>query len=429
MPSKTLAVNNGMIIGFKGSFKPYKGSILSEGGKIKEISDTEFDADSVIDANSKLIFPGFINTHNHVAMSRFKGLLDDVKLSEFLERTFRLDAGRTDEDIYNSSVIGILEMIESGTTSFADLYYSEDVIARAVQDTGIRGFLSWNTLDKEFTTQSGDPLDNAENFIKSNKGKNSMIKPSIGVQGIYVASDATYESALGISRKHGTIIHTHLAETREEVNNCLKSRGKRPTEKLAEIGFLNENLLAAHTVWVNLSEIRSLGKNGVSISWNSVSNEKLGVGGIPPIPEMVEMGVNVSIGTDSNGSNNSLDMFSVVKNSAISMKNSRWDPSLISAAQALEMATVNGAKALHDDTIGSIDVGKKADFVVIDSDSANMIPTDFNNAVNNMVYSANPANVETVVIEGRILKANFRLSDNLQKLRKSALKYLLATFN
>ena len=428
MSGKTLAVNNALILGVKGKNKPIEGSLLIKDEFIKKISDEPFDADKVIDANKNLLIPGFINTHSHVAMSRFKGLLDDIKLSEFLEKTFKLDSQRTDEDIYNSSIMGICEMIDSGITAFADLYYSEDIIARAVEDTGIRGFLSWNTLDKKFTTQTGEPIENAENFIRSFSKRSSLITPSIGVQGIYVASDDTYLKAYEISKKYGTIIHTHLAETREEINNCMKERGKRPVEQLDSIGFLNENLLAAHTVWLNLSEVRALSKKNVSISWNSVSNEKLGVGGIPPIPEMMAQGVNVSMGTDSCGSNNSLDMFCVMKNSALSLKNSRWDPSILNADELFQMATQNGSYAVHNNSIGSIGENMLADLVLIDLGASNMFPTSGNNAVNNIIYSANPGNTQTVIVNGNVLKENFRYSKNLEKLKRKAMRYVRENF-
>ena len=428
MSGKTLAVNNALILGVKGKNKPIEGSLLIKDEFIKKISDEPFDADKVIDAKKNLLIPGFINTHSHVAMSRFKGLLDDIKLSEFLEKTFKLDSQRTDEDIYNSSIMGICEMIDSGITAFADLYYSEDIIARAVEDTGIRGFLSWNTLDKKFTTQTGEPIENAENFIRSFSKRSSLITPSIGVQGIYVASDDTYLKAYEISKKYGTIIHTHLAETREEINNCMKERGKRPVEQLDSIGFLNENLLAAHSVWLNLSEVRALSKKNVSISWNSVSNEKLGVGGIPPIPEMMAQGVNVSMGTDSCGSNNSLDMFCVMKNSALSLKNSRWDPSILNADELFQMATQNGSYAVHNNSIGSIGENMLADLVLIDLGASNMFPTSGNNAVNNIIYSANPGNTQTVIVNGNVLKENFRFSKNLEKLKRKAMRYVRENF-
>ncbi|MHB8361336.1 MAG: amidohydrolase family protein, partial [Thermoplasmataceae archaeon] len=198
MVVKSLAVNNAIILSQNHIEDEHK-SVLVENGIIKKIDSEPFDADIVIDADSKILAPGLINTHNHVAMSRFKGLLDDIKLSSFLEITFKLDSGRSVEDIYNSSIIGICEMIDSGTTAFADLYYSEDIIAKAVNDCGIRGFLSWITLDKKFTTQSGNPTDNAENFILEHKGKTEFVIPSIGVQGVYVASDETYIAARDIS--------------------------------------------------------------------------------------------------------------------------------------------------------------------------------------------------------------------------------------
>ena len=428
MQGKTLAVNNAQILGYKGKDKPVMGSLLIEDNIIKKISGEQFDADRIIDAKKNLLIPGFINTHSHVAMSRFKGLLDDMKLSEFLEKTFKLDSQRTDEDIYNSSIMGICEMIDSGITSFADLYYSEDIIAKAVEDTGIRGFLSWNTLDKKYTTQTGEPIENAENFIRDFSKKSTLITPSIGVQGIYVASDDTYLQAYEISKKYGTIIHTHLAETREEINNCMKEKGKRPVEHLESIGFLHRNLLAAHTVWMNLSEVRYLAKNNVSVSWNSVSNEKLGVGGIPPIPELMAQGVNVSMGTDSCGSNNSLDMFCVMKNSALSLKNSRWDPSLLNANELFLMATQNGSYAVHNNSIGSIGENMFADLVIIDVEASNMFPTSDVNAVNNLIYSANPGNIHTVIVNGNVLKQNFRFSKDLEKLRKKAMRYVRENF-
>ncbi|EQD68667.1 chlorohydrolase/deaminase family protein [mine drainage metagenome] len=421
MVVKSLAVNNAIVLSLNRVEDEHK-SVLVENGIIKKIGSESFDADIVIDADSKILVPGLINTHNHVAMSRFKGLLDDIKLSTFLDITFKLDSERSAEDIYNSSIIGICEMIDSGTTAFADLYYSEDIIAKAVNDCGIRGFLSWNTLDKKFTTQPGNPIDNAENFILGHKGKTEFVFPSIGVQGVYVASDETYIAARDISKRHGTIVHTHLAETREEISNCVNSTGKRPVEKLSSIGFLQDNVLAAHCVWLNLSEIRALGKNGVKVSWNSISNQKLGVGGIPPIPELIRSGTTVSLGTDSNGSNNSFDMFSLMKNSSISMKNARWDPSLLNAAQILEMATFNAAKAVGSNDIGVILEGKLADMIIIDSSAANMIPTNSRNAINNIVYSCGPQNVETVIIGGNILKDKFKLNSNLEERKKSAMK-------
>ena len=387
-----------------------RGNILIRGNKISEVGGTSSDADRTIEAHGNIVLPGFINTHCHVAMSHLKNRLDDVDLQKFLDLTFKLDSGRTPEGIYNSSLLGISEMINNGVTSFTDLYYSEDVIARAVMDSGIRGYLSWVTLDRKYTTQNGDTVDNAEKFIREFKGKD-RITPSVGIQGIYVAGDDIYSSASDIAKKHGTIIHTHLAETREEVYNFVKTHnGKRPIEHLSDLGFLNENVLAAHSVWATLREVKIIAKAGTKVSWNAVSNFKLGVGGVPPIPEMMANGVTISMGTDSNGSNNSLNMFEAMKFSALSVKNERWNPALMKVQEILDMATVNGARSLGDESIGSIEAGKKADIIMIDSRMPNIFPVSEENAVNSIVYSANPSNISMVMVDGKILKEAGKIS-------------------
>ena len=397
-------IRDAIIVTQNGKREIKRGNILIKGNRISEIGETSTDADRIIEADGNIVLPGFINTHCHVAMSHLKNRLDDVDLQKFLDLTFKLDSGRTPEGIYNSSVLGISEMINNGITSFADLYYSEDIIARAVIDSGIRGYLSWVTLDRKFTTQDGDTLDNAEQFIREFRGKD-RITPSVGIQGIYVAGDDIYASASEIAKKYGTIIHTHLAETREEVYNFVKAHnGKRPVEHLSDIGFLNENILAAHSVWATLREVKLMAKSGTKVSWNAVSNFKLGVGGVPPVPEMMANGITISMGTDSNGSNNSLNMFEAMKFSALSVKNERWNPSLMKAQEILDMATVNGARSLGDESTGSIEAGKKADIIMIDASMPNIFPVSEENAVNSIVYSANPSNICMVMVDGKILK-------------------------
>ena len=397
-------IKDAIIVTQNGKREVKRGNILIKGNRISEIGETSTDADRIIEADGNIVLPGFINTHCHVAMSHLKNRLDDVDLQKFLDLTFKLDSGRTPEGIYNSSVLGISEMINNGITSFADLYYSEDIIARAVMDSGIRGYLSWVTLDRKFTTQDGDTPDNAEHFIREFRGKD-RITPSVGIQGIYVAGDDIYASASEIAKKYGTIIHTHLAETREEVYNFVKAHnGKRPVEHLSDIGFLNENILAAHSVWATLREVKLMAKSGTKVSWNAVSNFKLGVGGVPPVPEMMANGITISMGTDSNGSNNSLNMFEAMKFSALSVKNERWNPSLMKAQEILDMATVNGARSLGDESTGSIEAGKKADIIMIDASMPNIFPVSEENAVNSIVYSANPSNICMVMVDGKILK-------------------------
>ncbi len=386
-----------------------KGSILLEGNRIAAVGEVKESADIVIDASSMLALPGFINTHCHVAMSHLKGLLDDITLHDFLEKTFSLDGKRTDEGILASSLLGMNEMISSGITSFHDLYYSEDVIARAAEKSGIRAFLSWNTLDKEYTTQIGDPVKNAESFISSFEMKERIV-PSIGVQGIYVASDETYLRAKEVADRHNCTLHTHLSETRKEVYEYAdKHSGERPAEHLSSIGFLSDRVIAAHTSFVTMREVRKIAQSGARVSWNAISNCKLGNGGFPPIPEMLENGIVVSLGTDSNGSNNSLNMFEEMKFSSLLMKNSRWDPSIINAQKLLDMATRDAALSLHMADLGQIQPNYLADIILLDLKGANMLPERKDTLVGNTVYSANPSNVDTVIVNGEILKRDGKI--------------------
>ena len=406
----SIAINGALIVTQNETREVIRGSVLVVNDRIEYVGQTKQGADEEIDGNGFIVLPGFINTHAHVAMSHMKGQLDDIDLETFLRRTYQLDAERSEKGIYNSAVLGISEMIDAGITCFADMYYSEDVIARACQDSGIRANLAWNTLDRELTTQRGDPVSNAGQFISSFKGK-ELITPSIGIQGIYAASDETIARAIEVSESHGTLVHMHLSETRKEVYDFVKKNNQRIVEHLSDKNLLPERLLAAHGVWLTLREIRLLSKAHSSVSWNSLSNAKLASGGMPAVPEMMSNGITVSLGTDSSASNNSLDMFQLMKFSSLMTKNARWDSTVIPAQVSLDMATVNGARAIGNAKIGSIEAGKKADLVLIDATRPNLIPTGIENAVSNIVYSANAGNVDSVIIDGKFVKRHGKLTN------------------
>ncbi len=404
-----LAINNALIVTQNPTRDVMKGSVLVSGNKISSISKNALHAEVEIDATGLALLPGFANTHAHAAMAHLKGRLDDIHLDKFLERTFDLDSKRTDDGIYNSSLLSIAEMLDSGITAFSDLYYSEDIIYRAAEKAGIRSLLCWNTLDQDKTTQTGDPVNNAENFIRSHSGSD-LIRPAIGVQGIYVAEDDVYQRSAEIAEKYDTMVHTHLSETRREVYDFEKKSGRRPIEHLSDISFLSPRVIAAHCVWTTLNEIKLLSKAHVKVSWNSLSNSKLGDGGIAPIPEMLDNNVLVSLGTDSNGSNNSLDMFQLMKHSSLLIKGQRWDASMMPAQTMLDMATINGYQSMGFVNGGSIETGNIADLILINLRSPNMIPSDETNIVGNIVYSASPKNVDYTIVNGEIVKdpAGFR---------------------
>ena len=395
---------NGIVISQNSKREVFRGNVLVNNGIIEYAGKETREADEIIDCTHKIVMPGLINTHTHVAMAHLKGQLDDIPLSSFLEKTFVLDGQRSEEGLYRSAVLGSMEMLNSGVTSFLDLYYSEDVIAKACLGTGIRGFLSWNTLDQDKTTQKGDTISNAENFIKKHV-RSDLVRPSIGVQGVYVAEDDIFMKAKEVSARYGTIVHLHLSETREEVYNFARDHGgERPIEHLHRIGFLGSSVVAAHCVWANSSEISYLAKDEVKVSWNPVSNSKLGVGGIAPVIEMMQKGIKVSIGSDSSGSNNSLDVMQSMKFGALMVKNQRWDPSVIKANDILDMATVVASKSLGASDIGSIEPGKKADIITLDTANPRLFPTNEENAISNVVYSADSSCLSDVMVNGDFRK-------------------------
>ncbi|MGC8692326.1 MAG: amidohydrolase family protein [Thermoplasmata archaeon] len=406
----SILIKNGFIVTQNKNRDIFEGDVYIEGNRIMEIGkNLHNEADYMIDASENIIVPGLINTHTHVGMGGFRGLIEDMQLDDFLKKTFDLDSKRTNDDIYHSSMISIAEMLRNGITSFLDLYYSEDIIARAVKDSGIRGFLSWVTLDERYTTQSGSPINNAENFIIRFKGS-ERIYPSVGFQGVYVCSDETMMKGKEIAEKHNTLMHMHLSETRKEVYDFLKRTNKRPVEHLYDIGFLNDKLIAAHTVWITIREIKMLGEKMVSSSHNSVSNMKLGTGGAAPIPEMIKYGVNVTLGTDSNTTNNNLDLFDVMKTSGLLHKNERWDASILKSQEIFDMATINAAKALKmEKYLGSIEEGKLADIAIIDP-YPNGIPLRKETIIPNLVYAIKGLNVKTTIVDGKIVMNDGKLT-------------------
>ncbi|WP_276930073.1 amidohydrolase family protein, partial [Ferroplasma acidiphilum] len=204
------------------------------------------------------------------------------------------------------------------------------------------------------------------------------------------------------SEKYNVMVHTHLSETRKEVYDFVKTHNERPVEHLGSIGFLSDKLIAAHCVWITLNEIKLLSKYKTSVSWNSISNAKLASGGIAPIPELLSNSVDVSLGTDSSGSNNSLNMFEEMKYSAISINNDRWSADTVKSQQILDMATRNAGMALHS-PIGIIKEGYLADLIVLDMEQYNTIPYTDSSIVNNIVFSGNSGNVEQVMVNGKII--------------------------
>ena len=399
----SLLLRGGYVVTQNARREVLRGDVLVEDGRVAAVGQVRDSAERVIDCTNMAVLPGLINTHHHVANTLLRGAADDVPLEAMLETAFAIDARLTRRDVQMGALLGCIEMLKSGTTSFHDLFYWEDEVARGVREAGIRGFLSWVVLDEAFTTQRGSPLKNAEQFARKMKG-DELVTPSVGVQGVYVASEETWAGARALADALDAGLHAHLAETRSEVYNHRKKTSLRPVEWLEKIGFLCDRLVAAHCVWVTLNEVRALGRHGVKVAHCPTSNMKLASGGVAPLPEMFEAGVTVSLGTDSPISNNGMDLFQEMKAAALLHKSTRWDASVLPAQRALDLATIDGARALRaGDRLGSIEPGKLADLAVLDLHRAHATPFNRNNLIRHLVYTCRGSDVRYALVGGRVV--------------------------
>jgi len=380
-----------------------RGDVLVEGDTIAGVGPDLGPADRVIDGRRRVVMPGMVNAHGHIAMHAMRGVADDMPLEAFLERTFAVDARRTSQDIEAGARLGALELLKTGSTACVDLYYDQDAVARGLASIGVRGWLGWAVLDEKFTTQKGAPLANCEAWAGRARDI-PRVTPMVAPQGVYVCGEETYHGARELAERLGVPLHTHLSETRPEVYNHKAATGARPVEWLAKIGFLCPRLSAAHLVWVTMAELDLLSKAGVCAVHCPTSNMKLASGGVAPVPEMLERGMHVGLGTDGASSNNSVDMFGEMKQAALLHKSARWDARLVTAQQALDMATRGGAAAVGAlDRLGSVEVGKQADLVLIDRGKPSVAPLREDNLVSALVYGGGTDIVDTVLVAGEVV--------------------------
>jgi 5-methylthioadenosine/S-adenosylhomocysteine deaminase len=378
-----------------------RGDLRVEGGAIVHVGpNAPREGAEIVDGHRFAIVPGLINTHTHVAMSLLRGIADDRDLGGFLTRLFAVDALRTDEDIEAGAAAGIAEMLLGGTTSFLDLYYGEDAVARAVARLGIRGFLGWAVLDPELTTQKGAPLENARRFIEAYRG-HDRVTPLVAPQGVYVCSKETWLGARALADRYSTLCHFHLSETRKEVHDHEATTGRRPAIWLDEIGFFGPRMIAAHGVWLTRREIEILAHHGVGIAHCPSSNLKLATGGVAPVVELQSAGAVVGIGTDSVASNNSLSMLREAHLAGVLQKHHRWDAAALPAQVLLDMVTRDGAQILgRGADLGSLEVGKRGDFSLVQLDHPSMLPARPEAVISHLVYSASDDVVDSVYVDG-----------------------------
>ncbi|MGA7922620.1 MAG: amidohydrolase family protein [Thermoplasmata archaeon] len=389
----------------------FRGDLRIEGPRITAVgADLAPDGAEVVDATGFAIVPGFINAHTHVAMGLLRGIADDRDLQGFLDQLFRVDAQRTEADVEAGAAAGISEMLLSGTTTFLDLYYAEDAVARAVDRLGIRAWLGWAVLDPELTTQKGVPVENARAFGERWR-HHERVTPVVAPQGVYVCNEETWLRSRDIAAELGTFCHYHLSETRREVHEHEAKTGLRPPLWLDSIGFFDRPSVAAHGVWLTRREIQLLADHHVAVAHCPSSNLKLASGGVAPVVELRDAGATVALGTDSVASNNSLSMLREMHTAGLLQKHHRWDASALPAQTLLDMATIEGAKAIGQvNELGSLEVGKRADFSLVRLDHPTLVPARPEAIVSHLAYSASEEAVDSVYVEGRCCVERRRLT-------------------
>lgn len=382
------------------------GYIRIKNGKIEAIGPmdeccVENFPGEIKNAEGMLVMPGFVNTHTHVPMTMLRGYADDLPLHIWLtEHIFPAEARLvTPENVGVATRLAFVEMIKSGTTCFNDMYFFEDVIANEAKKAGIRGVMNESVID--FPTASFKSVDEglslSEKLIRQWQG-DPIIHPSVTVHAPYTCSKETLQKAKRLADRYATLLQIHVAETRKEVEDITIRTGMPPAEYLYSIGLLDRNVIAAHCVWLNAGEVRLMAESGTSIGHCPKSNLKL-ASGIADTDAYLKAGITVGIGTDGTASNNTLDMVEEMRFAALLPKAVHYDPEAVNAAQALRMATINGACALGlGDITGSLEVGKSADLITVNIAASNMIPVY--NDYSAVVYAMNSKNIRSSMVHG-----------------------------
>jgi len=389
-------------------------SVLIRNGKIEQIGKgVRGPVDFELDGEGKIVLPGLINTHTHLSMTLFRGYADDLQLQDWLQKKiWPLEGRLTADACYYGALLGSAEMIMSGTTTFMDMYFHIEDVAKAVDRAGLRAFLSYGIIDLMDSAKAEAEREKSRKLFDYLRSLgNSRIRFALGPHAPYTCSAETLIWAKEFAEKNGVIDHIHIAETRKEQADSQKQHGARAVEYLDKIGALSKNMLAAHCVWLTKSEVGLLAKAGVSVAHCPVSNMKLASGGVAPLPEMFDAGIPVGLGTDGAASNNTLDMFETMKVCALLHKAHRWDPTVLNAQKVLDLATIDGARALGiEHEVGSIEAGKKADIIILSANQPNMTPIHGKETVvSDLVYSTSSGNVDTTIVDGNILMENRKL--------------------
>ncbi len=404
-------VTGGIVVTVDGARNIYNpGAVAIDGTSIVAVGEAadiaaRFAASEQINAAGSIVIPGLINTHTHAPMVLYRGLADDLPLQEWLEKyIFPAEAKTVSRDMVRVGTrLAALEMIQSGTTAYADMYYFEEEIARATHAAGMRGVHGQTVIQFPVADAKTpqEALTRAEAFIRE-FAANELIVPAVAPHAPYTNDAKTLLASRALATKYGVPVLIHVAENALELRNSQAAHaGMSPVAYLQSIGFWGARTVANHGVAVDAADMAILRSHQVAVSHNPESNMKL-ASGIAPVPQYLNAGVTVGLGTDGAASNNDLDMFEAMRFAALLHKVSTGDPRAVPAATALEMATIAGARALGlEKQVGSLESGKRADLVVVSVAAARQTP--LYDPVSHLVYVSRGDDVRTVMVNGRVL--------------------------
>ncbi|MFQ9511088.1 MAG: amidohydrolase [Lachnospiraceae bacterium] len=430
-----ILLKNAMIVTMNENTDVYtKGNLLVEDDKIVKIgSFEEENYDEIYDCKGKIVMPSFVNTHVHTSQQLARGLGDDVNLLVWLhDRIWPYESNMTEEDSYISTLLCCAEQIKAGCTSIAEpggQFVSGMV--RGVTEAGIRAKLAKSVMDsgeglpKSWQKTTQEELDiQLDNIKKFHNTADGRIGVWFGLRTIFNCTDDLIIRTKELADQYNVGVHMHVAEVKEEVAYALENRGKATVSHLNDLGVLDKNFLAVHTVWLTNEEVEMFRDHDVKVSHNPASAMR--VLGFAKIPRMLREGVCVSIGTDGAPTNNRMDMVDEMWVTSLIHKGWRLEPDVVKAQEILKMATIYGAKALLDDHIyGSLEVGKKADLIIINPDSAGMLP--MHDSIANLVTSMHSSNVESTMCDGKwLMKNRVLLTINEEELYREAKEHAQA---
>ncbi len=412
-----LIVTGGLIVSMNparaivqdGSIAIKNDSILAVGSRAE--IEAKYHAAQTIDARGHLVLPGFINGHTHVPMTLFRGLHDDVTLNDWLYKyIFPAEAKNVNEEFVRwGTRLAAAEQIRSGVTTFADMYYFEDAVAEETKAAGMRGVLGETFIDFPAPDNKTNAamLAYTEKFLQKWQG-DPLIHAALAPHSIYTCSKKTIQDAAALARKYHAPLLMHVSEMKKEWDDSEKQNGMSPVQYLESIGVLGPDLVAAHCIFVDEADRKLLAQKNVGCVHNPSSNMMI-ASGVSPVPEMRAAGIAVGLGTDGPaGSNNDLDLMEEIDLAAKLAKITKMDPLALNAKAVVEMATIDGARALHlEKEIGSLEPGKKADLILISLDAPNAVP--MYDVYAQIAYSLKAADVETVMIGGRIVMRDHKL--------------------